>query len=42
MATLRNLVITILHLAGNTSIAAALRHTARSPARAFRLLTCGG
>jgi predicted transposase YbfD/YdcC len=41
MATLRNLVISILRLAGHASIAAALRHTARNPARAFRLLTSG-
>jgi DDE_Tnp_1-associated len=39
MATLRNLVISILRLAGHASIARALRHTARDPARAFRLLT---
>jgi hypothetical protein len=38
MATLRNLVISILRLTGHTSIARALRHTARDPARAFRLL----
>jgi predicted transposase YbfD/YdcC len=39
MATLRNLVISILRLAGHASIASALRHAARDPARAFRLLT---
>jgi predicted transposase YbfD/YdcC len=39
MAALRNLVISILRLAGHASIAAALRHTARDQARAFRLLT---
>lgn len=39
MAALRNLVISILRLAGHTSIAKALRHAARDPARAFRLLT---
>jgi predicted transposase YbfD/YdcC len=39
MATIRNLAISILRLAGHASIAAALRRTARSPARAFRLLT---
>jgi hypothetical protein len=33
MASLRNLVITILRLAGATSIAAALRHQARRPTR---------
>ena len=38
MAAIRNLVISILRLAGHASIAAALRHTARDPARAFRLL----
>jgi predicted transposase YbfD/YdcC len=39
MATLRNLVISIVCLAGQASIAATLRRTARSPTRAFRLLT---
>jgi predicted transposase YbfD/YdcC len=39
MATLRNLVISILRLAGHTSIVRALRQAARNPARAFRLLT---
>jgi predicted transposase YbfD/YdcC len=39
MATLRNLVISILRLAGYVSIAAALRHAARHPTRAFHLLT---
>ncbi len=39
MAALRNLVISILRLAGHASIASALRHAARDPARAFRLLT---
>jgi len=39
MAAIRNLVISILRLAGHASIAAALRHAARDPARAFRLLT---
>jgi hypothetical protein len=38
-AALRNLVISILRLAGHTSIARSLRHAARNPARAFRLLT---
>jgi len=33
MASLRNLVITILRLTGHASIAAALRHHARRPAR---------
>jgi predicted transposase YbfD/YdcC len=39
MAALRNLVISILRLAGHAGIASALRHAARDPARAFRLLT---
>jgi predicted transposase YbfD/YdcC len=39
MAALRNLAISILRLAGHTGIARALRHAARNPARAFRLLT---
>lgn len=39
MAALRNLIISILRLAGHLSIAAALRHAGRDPARAFRLLT---
>jgi len=39
MAALRNLAISILRLAGHVSIAAALRHAGRDPARAFRLLT---
>jgi predicted transposase YbfD/YdcC len=39
MAALRNLVISILRLAGHASIAPAIRHAARDPARAFRLLT---
>jgi len=38
-SALRNLVISILQLAGHTAIAAALRHAARDPARVFRLLT---
>jgi hypothetical protein len=42
MAAIRNLVISILRLAGHTSIARALRHTARNPERAFRLLTATG
>ena len=36
MASLRNLAITILRLAGTTSIAAALRYHARRPARPLR------
>jgi hypothetical protein len=36
---IRNLVITILRLAGYVSIAAAPRHAARHPMPAFRLLT---
>jgi predicted transposase YbfD/YdcC len=41
MATLRNLAITILRLAGYASIAAALRHHARRPDRPLRtIMTC--
>jgi predicted transposase YbfD/YdcC len=39
MAALRNLVISILRLARHANIAVGLRHAARDPARAFRLLT---
>jgi hypothetical protein len=39
LAALRNLAISILRLAGHIRIARALRHAARDPARAFRLLT---
>jgi hypothetical protein len=39
MAAIRNLVISILRLAGHDCIARALRHAAREPARAFRLFT---
>jgi hypothetical protein len=38
MATLRNLALAILRLAGATSIAAALRHHSRPPDRPFRPL----
>ena len=38
MASLRNLVITILRLAGTTSIAAALRYHARLPSRPLRTI----
>jgi predicted transposase YbfD/YdcC len=38
MATLRNLVLAILRLAGATSIAAALRHHARRPHRPLRTI----
>jgi predicted transposase YbfD/YdcC len=38
MASLRNLVITILRLAGATSIAAALRYHARRPSRPFHTI----
>ena len=38
MATLRNLAITILRLAGDTSIAAALRHHARRPDRPLQTI----
>jgi predicted transposase YbfD/YdcC len=37
MASLRNLALSILRLAGHTCIARALRHIARDPARAVRL-----
>jgi predicted transposase YbfD/YdcC len=41
MAALRNLVITILRLAGATSIAAALRYHARRPSRPLRtIMSC--
>ena len=41
MATLRNLAITILRLAGHASIAAALRHHARRPDRPLRtIMSC--
>lgn len=39
MATLRNLAITILRLAGHASIAAALRHHARRPDRPLQTIT---
>ncbi len=42
MASLRNLAITILRLAGHAIIARALRHVARLLSRAFDLLTSGG
>ena len=38
MAALRNLVISLHRLAGATNIAKALRHTARHPDRAIKLL----
>ena len=38
MASLRNLVITILRLAGMTNIAAALRYHARRPSRPIRTI----
>jgi hypothetical protein len=41
MATLRNLAITILRLAGATSIAAALRHHSRRPHRPLMTLMTG-
>jgi hypothetical protein len=41
MATLRNTVISLLRLAGATSIAKALRHHSRHPDQAIAcLLTC--
>ena len=39
MASLRNLAIAILRLAGHTSIAAALRYHARQPGRPLRPIT---
>ncbi len=42
MASLRNLVITILRLAGAASIAAVLRYRARRPSRPLQAITkCG-
>ena len=38
MASLRNLVITILRLAGTTSIAAALGYHARRPSRPLQTI----
>jgi hypothetical protein len=38
MASLRNLAITILRLAGETNIAAALRHHASNPITPFTAL----
>ena len=38
MASLRNLVITILRLSGAASIAAALRHHARQPSRPLQAI----
>jgi hypothetical protein len=38
MASLRNLVITILRLTGETNIAAALRHHARRPFRPLQTI----
>jgi len=41
MATLRNTALSLLRLAGQTSIAAALRHHSRNPHRPIKLLlTC--
>jgi len=39
MASLRNLVITILRIAGAASIAAALRYHARRPSRPLQTIT---
>ena len=39
MATLRNLAITILRLAGASGIAAALRHHSRRPGRPLHTIT---
>jgi hypothetical protein len=38
MASLRNLAIGALRLAGHSSLAAALRHTGRDPARPLAIL----
>jgi hypothetical protein len=38
MATLRNLALTLLRLAGHASIAAVLRHHARRPSRPLRTI----
>ena len=38
MATLRSLAISLLHLDGQTNIAAANRHHARDPRRTLQLL----
>jgi hypothetical protein len=38
MASLRNLAITIVRLTGETSIAAALRHHSRRPARPLQTI----
>ncbi len=38
MAALRNLVISLHRLTGATNIAEAIRHTARHPHRALKLL----
>jgi hypothetical protein len=38
MATLRNLAVGALRLAGSTNIAAALRHNSRDPTRPLTLL----
>jgi hypothetical protein len=42
MATLRNLVITLLRRAGHTNLAAALRTYAGRPADAVALILAGG
>lgn len=38
MASIRNLAISLLRLAGHTNIAKALRHNARKPKRAIKLI----
>jgi len=38
MAGIRNLVLSLLRLAGHTNIAKALRHNARKPKRAVKLV----
>jgi hypothetical protein len=41
MASLRNLVVGALRLAGHPNLAAALRHTSRDPPRPLALLGLG-
>ena len=41
MASLRNLVVGALRLAGHPNVAAALRHTSRDPPRPLALLGLG-
>jgi len=39
MASLRNLAVSVLRLAGHANIAAALRHSGRDPTRPLALLS---